>query len=205
MAIYKRKKEKNSSSTCSSVLFILNRLRPENFSCPLNEIQSVQLEGDLLMLLLHSSQVMGIWLFDETERQLALNVLQSLLTKVVDSEESDDESEQEQQASPQQMKPISVTDLLGTTSSSSSSSNSKKEKTPSILDLLAKAKIKDDATTATSPSLTSLEAAISDKFRDLPASTSLKSFTNSVCQFIQSNPQLLTTLHRDLINRNNKD
>lgn len=141
------------------------------------------------------SLVMGIWLFDEKERQLALNVLESLLNN---SEESEIEDEQSGSAhhTQTQLKPILVTDLLGTTG--------KKEKTPSILDLLAKAKIKDEASsnsagnTAVTNVAQTLESAITERFKDLPPSTSLKSFTNSVCQFIQSNPQLLTSLHRDL-------
>ena len=53
MAIYKRT---NSTET---VLFILNRLAPENFSCSLLDIESVQLEGDLLMLLNRDSRGKG--------------------------------------------------------------------------------------------------------------------------------------------------
>ena len=50
MAIY------NRADSGGAVLFILNRLRPDNFACPVWDIESVQLEGDLLMLLLKDSR-----------------------------------------------------------------------------------------------------------------------------------------------------
>lgn len=146
---------------------------------------------------------MGIWLFDEKERQLALNVLQSKLKGEAGEEgkgveevelEGDDvvlnhnthnfNNAHNTHNTQTQLKPISVTDLLGSNDIKSS---------PSILDILSKAKV----STAV-PSSNSLDTLIADKFKDLPSTTSLKSFTNSVCQFLQENPQLLASVHRQL-------
>ena len=124
---------------------------------------------------------MGIWLFDENERQSALNVLESIL-----SGNSDDEGDVLENNSAQ-LKSISVSDLLG---------GNDKEKSPSILEILSKAKT----------TKWSLERAILDNFDgNLTASTSLKSFTNSDYEILQENPQLLAPLHQKLaIENNNK-
>ena len=140
---------------------------------------------------------MGIWLFDEKERQLALNVLQSKLKGEAGEEgkgveqvelEGDDvvlnHNAHNTNNTQTQLKPISVTDLLGSNDNKSS---------PSILDILSKAKV-----STVIPSSNSLDTLIVDKFKDLPSTTSLKSFTNSVCQFLQENPQLLASLHLQL-------
>lgn len=150
--------------------------------------------------------VMGIWLFDEKERQLALNVLQSKLNSSdSDSDDEDsfvnnsDDNIGDKSGNNTQLKPISVTDLLGGNKSS-----------PTILDILSKAKISQPSPAPNhhqtqqqpSPSSSSpLETAICDKFNGLSADTSLKSFTNSVCQFIQANPQLLASLHRQVTSK----
>lgn len=159
---------------------------------------------------------MGIWLFDEKERQLALNVLQSILNGQSDSDSDDDTEDSfvnsadnsfnnadntitiaaSKNSTPSQLKPISVTDLLGVSKSS-----------PTILDILSKAKVSNPAPSHQQPEpsdssqSSTLETAICDKFKDLPAETSLKSFTNSVCQFIQANPQLLAALHSQLTSK----
>lgn len=161
--------------------------------------------------------VMGIWLFDEKERQLALNVLQSKLNgaaedageggkveEVVDVNDDDDDVVLSNDShdtrtlhdtpTQTQLKPISVTDLLGSNDNKSS---------PSILDILSKAKrststATSTATSTSAPSSNSLDTFIVDEFKDLPSTTSLKSFTNSVCHFLQENPQLLASLHRQL-------
>lgn len=133
---------------------------------------------------------MGIWLFDEKERQLALNVLDDLLQ----GEENDgiplsDSSTEPSSESVQQLKHISVTDLLGV---------KKLEKSPSILDLLSKAQVKESPSPSPSVS-SSLDKTIFEHFCETePVSPSLKSFTESVCEFIRANPQLLAPLHRQL-------
>lgn len=191
LAIYKR------ANSSESFIFILNRLAPENFLCSLSDVESAQLEGDLLMLLLNDSRVMGIWLFDEKERHIALSVLQGILAGSPSSD-----SDSDSPVNPQQLKPISVTDLLGGKTA---------EKTPNILDLLSKAKIKDDHETRNSSlqetNALSLEDAISNHFAsstELPP-TSLKSFTSAVCTFLQENPQLLAAAHRKLVTKTNNN
>lgn len=127
---------------------------------------------------------MGIWLFDEKERQLALDVLQSKLNGT----ETDSDHDIEDNVSTAQLKPISVTDLLGGSKASSSPTP-----TPSILDILSKAKMPKSASRPSS-----LETEITENFKDLPSETSLKVFTDSVCLFLRSNPQLLASLHSQL-------
>lgn len=132
---------------------------------------------------------MGIWLFDENERQLALNVLQSILSDSPKDADGTEDYESVQITQNWHLKPINVTDLLGNKTSS-----------PSILELLSKAKVEKEE----SIMKIDLESAIVDKFNHLPPSTSLNSFTNSVCQFLHANPQLLASLHRQLTQNNNK-
>lgn len=128
---------------------------------------------------------MGIWLFDEQERQLALNVLKDLLEGNSATDQSDEEEEEKRDKLTNenvQLKHISVTDLLG--------GGKNLGKSPSILDLLAKAKVNEESQP------TSLDDSILKHFQNSPVPASLKSFTNSVCQLLQSNPQLLAALHR---------
>ena len=144
---------------------------------------------------------MGIWLFDEKERQLALNVLQGLSNEPEDSDEYETSvpSCKTKTSVPAQLKQISVTDLLADSSFSISTAETEinVEKSPSILDLLSKAIVKNSLPSE-SP-LPSLEQFIIDQFVDNPPPSSLKSFANSVCQSIQNNPQILTNLHRRLV------
>lgn len=134
---------------------------------------------------------MGIWLFDEKERQLALDVLQSKLNGTeVDSDHDIEDNDSANTSSTAQLKPISVTDLLGGSKASSSSSPTP---TPSILDILSKAKMPKSTSRPSS-----LETEITENFKDLPSETSLKVFTDSVCLFLRSNPQLLASLHSQL-------
>ena len=144
---------------------------------------------------------MGIWLFDEKERQLALNVLQSILSSdpFSDSENSTETTEINNSSNSSQLKPISVTDLLGNNKKSESKSK------PSILEILSKAKIAHNPTPVDSHETRSLESKILMNFKDLPQSTSLKSFINSVCQFLQTNPQLLASLHRQLTDKQEQE
>lgn len=137
---------------------------------------------------------MGIWLFDEKERQSALTVLEQLL-QVENGADNTDENVH--------LKKISVTDLLG--------KPEKLEKSQNILDLLSKAKIKHDEivenehfpvkTASVAPinnHLTALSSAIFDHFNNQPIPSSLKSFTSVICNFLTDNPQLLAPLHRQL-------
>jgi hypothetical protein len=136
---------------------------------------------------------MGIWLFDEKERQLALDVLQSKLNGTeADSDHDIEDNDSANTSSTAQLKPISVTDLLGGSKASSSSSSSPTP-TPSILDILSKAKMPKSTSRPSS-----LETEITENFKDLPSETSLKVFTDSVCLFLRSNPQLLASLHSQL-------
>ena len=128
---------------------------------------------------------------------MALQVLETILSGAEDSS-SDSDSQ-----SPRHLKPISVNDLLHTVN--------KQEKTPNILDLLSKAKVREDqecikGSHAFSNSIDSLDSAILDHFTSSPLQpvTSLKSFTSAVCTFLQENPQLLAALHRKLAENQNK-
>ena len=129
-----------------------------------------------------------------------MDVLQSKLKGDFDDDDTVEEIVVHDDKASSQLKPISVTDLLGNNNSSSS---------PSILEILSKAKVakSQQSQQTEQPEVThpepqsSLETLIMDKFKNLPSETSLKSFTNSVCQFIQTNPQLLASLHRQLINK----
>jgi hypothetical protein len=136
---------------------------------------------------------MGIWLFDEKERQLALDVLQSKLNGTeADSDHDIEDNDSANTSSTAQLKPISVTDLLGGSKASSSSSPTPTP-TPSILDILSKAKMPKSTSRPSS-----LETEITENFKDLPSETSLKVFTDSVCLFLRSNPQLLASLYSQL-------
>lgn len=134
---------------------------------------------------------MGIWLFDEKERQLALKVLQSILTGNSEDEEAEEDDQSSNNSA--QLKSISVADLLGA---------NEKEKPPSILEILSKAKTAKETTKEpTNEPVKSLENAILDNFEgNLSASVSLESFTSLVCEFLQETPQILAALHRKLTN-----
>lgn len=155
---------------------------------------------------------MGIWLFDEKERHIALSLLQSILAGSVSSDS--DSNAELPAAKSQQLKAISVNELLG-------GGGKTAEKTPNILDLLSKAKIKDDhndtnftvtnlsTASAAHPPAASLEDAIIKHFSASTAQppASLKSFTSAVSTFLQENPQLLAAAHRKLVmkrSNNNK-
>ena len=150
----------------------------------------------LLRFIIFIFLVMGIWLFDVQERQLAFDVLDDLLKgKVVDHSDGEELNHQTQINTVQQLKPISVNDLLNPSGTSKPA-----EKPASILDLLSKARVKE------TPAL-SLDDAILEHFSsdynfnsnyNISVPASLKSFTESVCQLLQSNPHLLAPLHRQL-------
>lgn len=147
---------------------------------------------------------MGIWLFDEKERHLALQVLQKLL---VDHDRTEDGEDEENEEVGAQLKKISVTDLFGKRGKTPPPPpHSENQTSPSIMDLLSKAKVKHPPPDLPSQpqvfaSSNSLDVVIIENFSHLPASTSLKSFTTSVAQFLQSNPQLLAGLHRKCIEK----
>lgn len=155
---------------------------------------------------------MGIWIFDEKERQSALNILQTLL-----SPNTSDTA---------QLKPISFTDLLGVSlpiknnikdtdtfntkikintkpkpnfTNTTDISNPTDISKPTILDLLSKAKIRDPTDND------NLTKEIKNHFSNITSNanfdskTSLKDFTNQICEFLRANPQVLASLHRDLI------
>lgn len=151
---------------------------------------------------------MGIWIFDEKERQSALNILQTLLSPNI--------------SDTAQLKPISFTDLLGVSlpikdnikdtdtfntkiktkpkpNVTNTISNTTDTNKPTILDLLSKAKIRD------STDNDNLTEEIKKHFSNITSNanfdskTSLKDFTNKICEFLRANPQVLASLHRDLV------
>ena len=123
---------------------------------------------------------MGVWFFEERERQMILTVLKDILTAVTHEKKLD-------------LRPISLHDLLGTRSKSPDSQQQQQQ--PSILDILSRAKTPVNAPSKNS---SSLETLLLNHFNRLPPRTSLKEFTGLVCQFLTENPQSLASLHREL-------
>lgn len=149
---------------------------------------------------------MGIWLFDEKERKLALNLLQTLLSPNSTAETV-------------QLKAISFTDLLGVSvkdniqeklkgmekekekdikPTSYNNNNTNTTNNPSILDLLSKAKLRDakDGDNLTREIKKHFSSGANANFS---STTSLKDFTHQTCEFLRANPRLLASLHRDLV------
>lgn len=153
---------------------------------------------------------MGIWLFDENERHLALSVLESIIS------DSEEDKSKEQQLN---LKSISINELLNTRTNVIDTANSNDNDnitntnttgiagtatngtdTPNIFDLLSKAKIKEPTIINDKHDPTTLENSILQHFSSqnyFP--TSLKSFTTNVCTFIQENPQVLAGIHCKLM------
>ena len=132
---------------------------------------------------------------------MALNVLESILLsgtgEASDPEEEEEEEEAGAPGTQPHLKQISVNELLFTAGP-----------VPNILDILSKAKIKEESGRGSQLDVvprSPLENAIINHFTSTASSsstgspaTSLKSFTAAVCKFLQENPQQLAAIHRQL-------
>ena len=70
---------------------------------------------------------------------------------------------------------------------------------PTILDILSKAKIRDSTDNDNLTGEIKKHFSNINSNANLDSKTSLKDFTKQVCEFLRANPQLLASLHRDLV------
>lgn len=199
------------TQTSEPLVLILNRLQPENFLCPLAEIQSIELEGELLMFLRTDNTAHGIWLFDEKERQLAFNLLSQLHTGSNSSSNSSTTSNNNNQ-----LKKISISDLFNSKASSSADvssanniNNTNESRTDSqtsniLQDLFSKAKMRtaSPANERVPVRDQDLSEFICSNFTSTATPTSISDFADLVADLIKRNPNSLNRIHRCLLSPN---